>query len=1216
MPELTATIDRFAGLSNRNPPGRLTRIESPELLNIDLGEDDARVRRGYSRQHANVLRDSSVRMDGVDDYLRIRHRSEYQVATRLYLAVDVVLRRFPTAAVTVVGKGFGTGADQFVNLRYDPTLNGNLGGWSVRIYDATGAALRTATVNDGNGGVSVPMNLYRHLEVYWNGTSNNYVLRVSASTVGDIGTSSAVAVGSLATSGQDWTVGVGMSAANTIGTDFADVTVAELRLGAGATVPVCNGIFGRELDPDAGETAGLLGYWRLNDGIGPDFVDRGTLANAAVAAAEGSKWTTNLAEVVGRSGLEFFGTSGFVYSEPGNAATVFNDNTAGGSDAWRTWAIDFCYTPKLVAGEATVRNGTLIWSGTNASNPAPFGVKVVSDNLIGYYQDGTSTKTTAPIGGGFTLSANAGKRIRVGLSKFHIGGVESVYLYAFVEGSVTGSVSSGSVVLANNNPASVSAAWSIGGVLASTTFPITATETPVGVISDVYVVDRILGAIGSPIPPSVRTFATMFQPLGNLGPGQIGSATFADVIAWSVKLQDGAGNRLTVQGTNSGAFATRYPEDGQGWRPDVGLVDPVVGPQIRAVGAFKRRSPRGDFVRFLYALAGTTFYEIDEDAAEARPLDGSFYKGTVPATVTQYADTIYVAEDNGRRPRKITGSAAYDVGIAAPFQTPVATTSDVGGSLPTGSYVGYVTYRNRDTGAESNPSPPFLFSIGAGNTGRITQLAVPASADLQVKERRVWLTVAGAGAGTTAYLVATIGDNVTTTYTTAISSLSLTAATLTYSNNAEPPAGSVVQVFKERLFVVGAQQPTRVYYSVTPNQLEGFNVNDLSTPSFLDLDLDSGDPVVALVPLLNRLIAHARDGAQAIDPTGDADAPFALFRLDTVPGVVGPHGLVASQGVTYILADHDIYAWNGSTPENITSPDRVDYPSVQETLLNGMNRARWRQASLAVHRRQKQLWLAFSSAGASANDRVLVFDLQTRVFSLYTLDADVLGEAEDSDDAPFLYAGIQGFVCKLDTGDADGLSAAVSGTATSGTTTSITSSTASYTAGAYRGLRIYWYDVDADVVRSALIKNNTATTITFQAATTAPASGDPFIIGAFPAFLDFYIDGDNPHMEKRLFWLTLSGRNEGSAPVTVRFQVLANQKGREPDMSPAQSYTTTFATTDTFRRVGIGGRGRNYRVRLSVTGHAAANTDLPMPAVSSRMAFESLQIVMGETMAP
>lgn len=65
------------------------------------------------------------------------------------------------------------------------------------------------------------------------------------------------------------------------------------------------------------------------------------------------------------------------------------------------------------------------------------------------------------------------------------------------------------------------------------------------------------------------------------------------------------------------------------------------------------------------------------------------------------------------------------------------------------------------------------------------------------------------------YLAATVEDNTTTTWGTDIGSVNTSAASLTTTGeNEEPPASSIVKVFKDRLFVAGnPQSPTRVYWS-------------------------------------------------------------------------------------------------------------------------------------------------------------------------------------------------------------------------------------------------------------------------------------------------------------------------------------------------------------------------------------------------------------------
>ena len=102
----------FKGLSDKSRPDALTVGECCDLQNADFFEDAAGVRGGIVRK-AGPLREGSIRLDGVNDYLRIATQSAYRVTagtTGIYIGIGVVLRTKPASTVTLLSWGFGAAA--------------------------------------------------------------------------------------------------------------------------------------------------------------------------------------------------------------------------------------------------------------------------------------------------------------------------------------------------------------------------------------------------------------------------------------------------------------------------------------------------------------------------------------------------------------------------------------------------------------------------------------------------------------------------------------------------------------------------------------------------------------------------------------------------------------------------------------------------------------------------------------------------------------------------------------------------------------------------------------------------------------------------------------------------------------------------------------------------------------------------------------------------
>ena len=184
MRNISERIFEFYGLSDRYTPAQLGLGESPDLLNVDRSRRSMKKRGGWEAVHDQPLRDSSIRLSGVEEYGRIPSTTNYDHGTtaatddRFCISIDLELIRkgiydsgTPTAGDrTVFCKGYGTGANLSYRLYYDVSLNGGLGGWTADVR--YGGATTTLSVNDGDAGEGgIPVGAYRHIELgTFNGT--------------------------------------------------------------------------------------------------------------------------------------------------------------------------------------------------------------------------------------------------------------------------------------------------------------------------------------------------------------------------------------------------------------------------------------------------------------------------------------------------------------------------------------------------------------------------------------------------------------------------------------------------------------------------------------------------------------------------------------------------------------------------------------------------------------------------------------------------------------------------------------------------------------------------------------------------------------------------------------------------------------------------------------------------------------------------------------
>jgi hypothetical protein len=1221
---VTARIDRFAGLSDRDDPLQLTRIESPDLRNVEFSNRIMERRAGFRRVHGQttMLRDCSARFDGDNDFISILDQPDFDFASRGYVSIVAVMREYPTSEVTILGRGSGISIGRFFQLSYDPASGSN-GAWRLRVFDA-GVLLRDITVDDGNASDTVPVDQFRFIEFYSTAGDTGYTLSVLDGNGADIGSATTTVAGFVSSSAR-WFIG-----ADAASTGNANFTLAEFRLFNGAAKPSFQGAYNRELT-DA-EAATCVGYWKLNDGNGSTVADSSGNAFTGVIGAEGPEWVTDPDVVVGRTGLEFFGDSGFIQTTwsaaPQRVFSLYDTTsqafTTGGTPV-RSWTFAFVYTPRLGPGETAVRDQTIFWAGTSADDdptaqdPSPLGVRVENDDIIVYYRDAASgTQTTAV---GLTLSDNQDTRHRVTVNLGrNSGGTELVTPWCKIEGVTN--VVAGSPITTDGgsdlDPASVAASWSFGTQITDFDYPPTENSNDAhlfGVLSDVAFFrsyDSNTNAIASVITlyDPFDQWSRRTTPVGPL-PTQSGAQATFNLI-YGLPLEDGYGNVLEVTGQVTTlvvkADSYLYPEEEDGVRWDIGLVDPYQSVEGQMLYAYDRIGPQGSVSRSMLAICGTTLYEIDLVAASATPVAGNLHKGG-KWTVAQYGSTVYMASNNGKRPRKWSGGLIDWVGIRAPFQVPVVTTKTSGGSLADGTYYIKVTYRNGVTGAESDPSPSGSAVISGGSgSGAIDSLKIPISSDPQVTQRRIWISTDDSNfflATTAAGDDAIVEGNTATTYTVDIGSISTTGLSLT--GNEEPPPGSIVKVFKDRLFVAGwATNPTRVYWS-QPGALDAFN----QATDFVDTDLDSGDPISALETLRDSLIAHYRDGRVRITASGDSTDPFFLTFLSKDSGAVGPLAVLEFDSAHIYVGERDIVLWDGSTTFNASSPQDPERPSIQTFVRDTINPARRGDISVALHRRRSQVWMALSTTGNTRNDTILVFDYSQGVWSRYRMDLDVVAEIEDENDDPQMFGISRGHVVKLDTGDFDGHSDAVTvaaGLATGDhSTTTLQDTGRTWTVDAYKGLYCIWYDKSLGSLNYALIASNTANTLTFyETQAASPATNDPYGIGAVEFYADFNLNFGNPFSLVRMHWAHLRGTSDNASNI-VRIAAEPNVSARtQPFGSSTYNAESTWATTETHVLLAVGGLGRNWRVRVGDTGLAALTGASFPPSIFGRVKIQQM----------
>lgn len=1196
-----ARIDRFAGLSDRAHPAGLTRVENPRLLNVDFSERKPRKRFGLVRQNDERMKDASIRLDGVNDWLLIRHQTSYDFSggDGFYIGIGVTLRKRPVSTATLLMKGHtATTSVAGDNIQYRIQYNsaggtGSLGAWVVTAYDNTAGALRTITLDDGDGG-HVPEDQYRFIEAYI--IDDAGTIKVAAKLYKEDGTTVTGTPAALTTTiatTEHIVVGVSLSAATsaggltTQGTDFINASVCELRFFVGNTTEIQDVLgsgsdygverWSRELNPN--EIALYLGYWKLNDGdMTGVLTDEGTALNDATIPENPAAWIHSPGETIGQSGIRFFGFNAFaaLWDQGTALLNPFITTTVGQVQRWTVRGI---FVPKLATGETTVRDQCIFWAGTNATVPGPVGLRIISNAWVATYRDGASTITRTISTAGMTPTALVDKQVRFALCRY--GASPGVFRLALTWKNSSGVQVQTFSDLATTvtTPDTSSPFWFIGRHSTSITLPYTFASGA-----------GDLGAFGI-----IDDFQVVWTNSATAGPVSHGNAqAFQEIASWGnphvvvahQKMNEGGGSFILVGSENANTmYGFLYPEENDGAHWDVGLVRPYRCPESGGLFEFNRFLPNGTTKQTKLVNSGCTWYEFD-------PSDGSLTViGAAPRAATkwtkdQYAQTAFLASDNGQRPIRYDGTGLENVGIRAPLSAPVLT--DAAGGTFTGIYYFYVTYYNKTRNVESNPGPYVTYTY---TTRQITQVIIPISPDPQVTTRRLYVSLANGSNGSLAFLLKEFDDNTQITWGAATTPFTLTAIAapvtsgrvLEFFEREEPPNASIVKVFGDNLFVAGDPIfPTRVYRS-SVLEVDYFNQDERN----VDFDLDSGDPITGMKPLVDSLFVGLRDGWGRAANTGDTNDPISRVILSRDHGPVGPHAIVPVDRIIYYLSERDIFRTDGLTEDNVSSPPRPDFPSIQNTMKTGINPSRRASIVGCQYKGRKQLLFSYSSTNATRNDRVLCYDMSQGVFSDYELGLDFITELEDENDDPTLYGVSEGYVVKLDQeGVGDGLATPRRLdvlTFTAGTCPFITYSGDDIENA--NGLIAFCYKRATDEVLVARCEASVANNIRFYSVSLGLSAGDIVIVGGIRFQMDWLLDFGESIMRKRLRALYLSGKsNDGNT--FMRLQWVPHEAGRTPSFAIADQSIKPWATGEDMLRFEMGGLFRTIRVRLSESDDA------------------------------
>ncbi len=359
-----------------------------------------------------------------------------------------------------------------------------------------------------------------------------------------------------------------------------------------------------------------------------------------------------------------------------------------------------------------------------------------------------------------------------------------------------------------------------------------------------------------------------------------------------------------------------------------------------------------------------------------------------------------IMTDGYNAPVKYDGTSASATYLGAPLAI------DTGAG--SGPDAGDHTYKVSCYTSNVNASGPFEFSFNVpSNTLTATGHAVTLSMIPQCPDtnflgepiigRYIYRTKAGAG---TYYELHQIADNSTVTYSDTIAdgSLSVTYPVVGSGSTTEssPPLGILSLVYQGRLWIAdNPSHPSRVYFSEINSQEMFLPLN------YFDIRANDGDPVTMMQDVLGIMTIGKPNSIQKIftqnNATGQPLADWTISDPFSFVGPVSPYSAEQTPVGLLYLANNGIYNFDGNF--SVLLSDKVT------PVITDISSSNFALAHSAFYKNAYYLAYTSSSSGATSNNRVLIFDLLSKSFSIDTSNIGEFTVERGGTDIEVLYAG-------------------------------------------------------------------------------------------------------------------------------------------------------------------------------------------------------------------
>ncbi len=531
----------------------------------------------------------------------------------------------------------------------------------------------------------------------------------------------------------------------------------------------------------------------------------------------------------------------------------------------------------------------------------------------------------------------------------------------------------------------------------------------------------------------------------------------------------------------------------------------------------KLDSSTGTFTNYHLTISDSGEVDVFSATGVAVPVSNPPYTPLTASTTQAHLPTFADANNlcffvNGEEARKFNGTTIYKMGIAPPI-APILSIGTSGNH--NGTYEGRVTFFNTATGHESSAGPT---SNQVTATNDSIDWFISPSGDPQVDARRLYIR--NVATQPDFFLVTTIEDNTTTTFTSSLFDSSLVTHGPDEDSNGLPPDGvRYLAWHKSRMF---AATDKEVFYSPIedPESFDPENVEPVNP--------DDSQKITGLFSAFNVLVIFKSSSMYAI--VGDDPETWSVELIDPAFGCVAHRSIVFAGNALYFWGEQGPAKWDGTGPPQWLGPNKIARTISPEVLSSNPTELA-KICGIEDITNQRVVW-AVPELSQARNTLLLPYSHRLNAWESTgwdPVDVSSMASVLDTIGRPYvMLGGYSGQVFKLGVGNLDGVATTDTyvGTfvATSTALSTITDLAATFpiVGGGFIERKVTVVNSEGlpmDDVRPR-ITANTATTLTLS----TPVQG--FVVGQT---YTYYVGGP-------AFYLTTAWLDQGDAFAKKRYQ--------------------------------------------------------------------------------